>query len=93
MYFRTRKSTRIRQGKPQTPTNVTILDESPIKKEEIGPDEGNIEEVTPPKTKTKSLITPMSRHTTRLVNFKKPRKQYAFEKEEKEKIQEDQGLL
>jgi len=94
MYFRTRKSITIRQGKPQTPTRVPIIiDESPSKKEEIGPNEGKFEEVTPPKTKTKSPITPMSRPTIRSVIFEKTRTQSTFEEEKKEKLQEDWCLL
>jgi len=74
MYFITRKSTRIRQGKPQTPARVPIIiDESPKKNEEIGCSEGKIKEVTPPKTKTKSPITLVSSPTTRSVTFNKPR--------------------
>lgn len=50
MYFRIKKITRIRQGRPQTPTKVpTIIDESLREKEEIGPNDGKIEEVTPKK--------------------------------------------
>jgi len=37
LYFKTRKSTRIRQSKPETPTKVPIIIEgSPSKKEEVG---------------------------------------------------------
>jgi len=55
MYFRTKKSIIIRKRKPQTPTRVPIIIyDSPRKKEEIRPSEGNIEEVTPSRTKNKS---------------------------------------
>ena len=94
MYFRTRNSTRIRQIKTQTPTRVSIIiDESPRKQEEIGPSEGKIVEATPPRTKNKSPTTPVIRPTTRYVTFNKPRTQFAFEEEEKEKLHERHGLL
>jgi len=89
MYFKTKKSTRIRKGKPQTHTRVPIIiNESPRKKEETGPSEGKIEEVTPPRTKNKSPTTPISRPTTRFFTFKKSRTQSAFEEEEREKLHE-----
>lgn len=54
IHFRTKKSTRIRQGNPQTPTRVPIIiDESPSKQEELRPHGGKIKEVTPPRTKKK----------------------------------------
>jgi len=70
MYFRTKKNTRIREGKPQIPTKFhIIINESPSKKEEIGPSEGNNQEVTPPQRKTKSHVTSVSGPTTRSVTF------------------------
>lgn len=36
LYFKTRKSTKIKKGKPQTPTKAPItIEESPSKKEEV----------------------------------------------------------
>ena len=59
MYFNTRKSARVKQGRPQTPTkSPTTIKQSPNKKDERGSDEGNIQEVTSPKK------TPMT-YTTR----------------------------
>lgn len=89
MNFRTRQSTRIRQGKPQNSTRVPVIIDKPAsKKRGITTSEGNIEEVAP-KTKTKSPITPVSIHTTRSVTCKKLRTQSAFEEEEKQKLPED----
>jgi len=89
MYLGTRNTTKIRQGKPQTPKRVPIIiDESPSKKEEIGPSEVKIDEVTP-KTKTKSSITLVSRPTTKSLTFKKSMAQYDFVEDEKEKLHED----
>jgi len=86
-YFKTRKGTNIRKGKSQSPTkDPIIIDKSPSKKEEVGPSEGKIEEVIPPKKKTKSPVAFVGRPITRLVTFKKPRTQDSFEQEEEEKL-------
>jgi len=38
LYFRIRKSTRIRQGRPKTPTKTqTVIEDSPKKKEKATP--------------------------------------------------------
>lgn len=82
-YFKKRKSTRIRQGNPQPPSKIPIIiDESAKKKGEVRPSEGNIEEVTSPKAKTKQHVLPMGRTTTRAVTFKRLKTQVAFLQEE-----------
>jgi len=54
LYFKIMKSTRLRQGKPQPPIKVPITtEESTRNKEEVGPSEGKIEEITSPTIKTK----------------------------------------
>jgi len=68
MYFRTMKSARVKQGRPQTSTNSPItIEGSPNKKEEIGPKEGNIQEVTSPKN---TPMTYIRRHSSRLESLK-----------------------
>jgi len=68
LYFKTRNITKIRQGQPQPPTKVpTTIDESTSKREEVGPNEGKIEEVTSPKSKGKQPFPPIGRPTTRAV--------------------------
>lgn len=62
----------ISQQKPQPPSKIPIIiDESASKKEEVGPSEGKIEEVSTPKAKTKQPMLPMGRPTTREVTFKR----------------------
>lgn len=54
LYLKVMKSTRISQGKLENPLKVPItIDESTRKREELGPSEGNIEEVTFPKDKSR----------------------------------------
>lgn len=70
LYFKTKKSTRIRQGKPHPPSKIPItIDESARKKGEVAFSEGNIEEVTSPEAKTKQPMLPMGRPTTREFTF------------------------
>lgn len=59
----------------------------------MGPNDIKIEKVTPPKTKSKSRITPMSRPMTRSITLNNQRTQSPFEEEKKEQLHEDQGLL
>lgn len=50
MYFRTKKSARVKLGRPKTPTKSPIkIKKPPNRKYEIGPEEGKIQEVTSPK--------------------------------------------
>ena len=49
MHFRTRKSQRVRQGKPHIPTKTPItIKESPKKDDEIRIEEGQVQEFTSP---------------------------------------------
>lgn len=69
LYFKTRKITRIRHGKPQSPTKVPIfIEDSPKQQEKIAPliktqGEGSLAQISP-----KSPITyerrPMTRSTS-----------------------------
>jgi len=54
-YFRTRKSIRIRQGKPQTPTKIPIvIEDSPKQKEKMPSQKSPISYVRRPMTKSTS---------------------------------------
>lgn len=89
LYFKIGRSTRIRQGKTQPPTKVPItIEESTSKKEEVGPDEGKIEEISSLKIKTKQPVLPVGRPTTREVTFKRLMTQVAMLQEEREELQE-----
>lgn len=71
LFFKTRKRTSIRQGKPQPHSKIPItIDESLGKKEEMRPIEGKNEEVTSPKEKTKQHMMPMGWPTTREVTLR-----------------------
>lgn len=68
MYFRSRKSDRVKQGRPQIPTkNPITIEESQTKKGEIVLEDGNIQDVTSSKN------TPMKsirRHSSMLASLK-----------------------
>jgi len=55
LYFRTRKSTRIRQGKPQTPTKIPIVIENSPKQQDKMPS---------PKSPITYVRRPMTRSTS-----------------------------
>ena len=67
MYFMTRKSARVKQGRPQTPNKTPItIKEPPNRKDEIGLEDGKIQGVTSPE---KTPVTYIRRHSSRLVSL------------------------
>jgi len=74
MYFKTRKSTRIGQGKSQTPTRTPIfIEESPSKGEELEHIERKVEETTPPRAILKTPITYVRKPVARETSSKQPK--------------------
>ena len=87
LYFKTMKSTRINQGRLQTLTKAPIIiEESPSKKEEIGPTKRKVEEVKSPATISKTLIAYVSRITTGLTSHEKPKAPTTLQEKEEVKI-------
>jgi len=65
-YFRTRKSTRIKQGRPQIPTKILIIIEDSLKEQEaVVPLEKKEEEETSKQSSPRSLATYVRRYVTR----------------------------
>jgi len=66
LYFRTRKSTRIRKGRPQTPTKTPIfIEDLPKQQEKAVPLRKNEGEGTSKQASPKSPITYVMRPVTR----------------------------
>ena len=71
LYFRTRKSTRIRKGRPQTPTKIPIvIEDSQKQQEKIPLLEKNKGEGSSGQASPKSPITYVRRPITRLASSK-----------------------
>lgn len=86
-YFENRKSTIIKQGKPQPPSAIPItIDESTNQREEVRCREGKIEEVTSPKAKVKQPFPLIGRPNTRLVTSKSLKAQATLLQEKTKEI-------
>lgn len=71
LYFRTRMSTRIKQGRPQTPTKTPIvIADSPNKQEKEAPLKKNEREGSSKQVSPKSSVTYARRPITRLASSK-----------------------
>lgn len=93
-YFKTRKSTTVKQERPKTPTEVPITIEGPpSKKEEMGPYEGEFEEVTSPKPKPNNHIAYVRRPTTKSTSFKQPETSTNLKNEEQRMLREKEIML
>lgn len=74
LYFKTRKSSRIKEGKPQNPTNTPIIIEESLSKiEELEPIEMKVDKVTSPGAISKTPITYVRNPVTRETSYKSPK--------------------
>lgn len=94
LYFKTMECTRIKQGRTQAPTKAPIkIEESPSKKEDVGPTERNIDEVTSPENISKIHIAYLRGPTTRSTSFKKPKTPTTLQQKGNGKLQEEQSTI
>lgn len=94
LYFKMKKSTKIKQGRSKTPRKPPItIEESPSKKEEVGPTERKAEEVNSLENISKTPIAYARRFTTILISFKKPKTLTTLQQKGKGKLQEKQSML